>query len=164
MRNSFLSDLLVILIAVSAAFLIYSLLGAALLQTIYIINIFSIIVIVGALKKGGLFGAFLGTGCGLVQDSFSFGVFGVAGLTKTILGFAAGTISRRIDVAEPGRNFVFIVILSGLEVLAWVLLVALARRQKVNFHQGLMLIQPLVTAVVSGLLVQLVNKIERQER
>ena len=43
-----------------------------------------------------------GTMCGLVQDTFSLGVFGVAGLTKTLLGFWTGYISRQ-DRRRPVR-------------------------------------------------------------
>lgn len=152
------------LIAILAAFLGYSLLGSAARELIYLVNFFSIIVIVVAMKKGGLFGAVLGTVCGLLQDSFSFGVFGVAGLTKTILGFMAGGISRRIDVSGLGRNFVFTLILSTLELVLWMLLAALVRRQPIFIDHGLMLLQPLVTAMLGSLFLRSERKFGRSGR
>jgi rod shape-determining protein MreD len=152
------------LVAVLVAFLGYSLLGATARELIYLVNFFSIIVIVASMKKGGLFGAVIGTVCGLLQDSFSFGVFGVAGLTKTILGFMTGGISRRIDVSSLGRNFLFTLILSTFELVLWMLLAALVRRQPVFIDHGLMLLQPLVTALLGNLFLRFERKAKRSGR
>ncbi len=134
--------------AVMVSFLAYSALGSSGRELIYIVNFFSIIVIFGAVKKGGPFGTVLGAACGLLQDSFSYGVFGVAGLTKTVLGFLTGGISRRMDVSSPGRNFLFVLVMAALETVLWAALVALVRRQSVFIDHGLMLLQPFVTALL----------------
>jgi cell shape-determining protein MreD len=88
--------------------------------------------------------------CGLAQDAFSIGVFGVAGLTKTLLGFWTGFISRRIDVVPFTRNALFMLVMSVVEMILWVLLTALVRLKSVNLEGGLIFLQPVVTAAVGG--------------
>ncbi len=129
---------------------VYSLAGGAGPELIVVFNAFSVVVLYFSVRRGEVFGAFLGTACGLVQDAFSLGVFGVGGLTKTLLGFWAGFISRRIDVAPLFRNGLFMLIMSVLEMVLWVLVTAVVRRESLNFHGGLILLQPLVTAAVAS--------------
>ncbi len=90
--------------------------------------------------------------CGLAQDAFTLGVFGVAGLTKTLLGFWTGFISRRIDVTPFSRNALFMMVMSVLEMALWILITAIVRLASVNWHGGLILLQPVVTAVLASLL------------
>src|SRR4030066_2044632 len=96
-------------------------LGKLSASLLLVFNAFSWVVLYFGLTRHEVFGAFMGTACGLVQDSFSLGVFGVGGLTKTLLGFWAGFISRRIDVAPLFRNGLFMLIMSVLEMVLWVL-------------------------------------------
>jgi len=155
-----MKDALRAFLATMAAVLIYSLAGAAGPFLLIVLNAFSVVVLYFSVRRGEVFGAFLGTLCGLVQDSFSLGVFGVAGLTKTLLGFWAGYISRRIDVAPFLRNALFMFVMSVVEVLLWVLVTAVVRVESLNFHGGLVILQPLVTAV----LVSSVFVLERRAR
>jgi rod shape-determining protein MreD len=159
MRESILRDGLRAFLAALAAVLIYSLAGAAGPSLLVVFNAFSVVVLYFSIRRGEVFGAFLGTLCGLVQDSFSLGVFGVAGLTKTLLGFWTGYVSRRIDVAPFLRNASFMLVMSVLEVLLWVLVTAVVRVESLNFHGGLTLLQPLVTAVLGSLLFALERRV-----
>lgn len=153
MRETAAKDALRALGATALGVLVYSVAGAAAPALLVVFNAFSVVVLYFAIRRGEVFGAVLGTLCGLVQDAFSLGVFGVAGLTKTLLGFWAGFISRRIDVAPFGRNFLFTFVLSVLETVLWVLLTAVVRLKSLNLHGGLLLLQPVVTAAfVGGLL------------
>jgi len=145
-----MKDVLRAFLATVLAVLIYSLAGAAGPMFIVVPNAFSVIVLYFSVRRGEVFGAFLGTACGLVQDAFSLGVFGVGGLTKTLLGFWAGFVSRRIDVAPFFRNGLFMLVMSVLEMILWVLATAVVRRESLNFHGGLILLQPLVTAVLGS--------------
>jgi rod shape-determining protein MreD len=90
--------------------------------------------------------------CGLVQDAFSLGVFGVAGMTKTLLGFWTGFVSRRIDVAPFSRNALFMLVMSVLEMILWLLLTAIVRPRSINLQGGLVFLQPVVTALLGSLL------------
>jgi rod shape-determining protein MreD len=150
MRETVMKDALRAFLATAAAVLIYSLAGGAGPSVLVVLNAFSVVVLYFSVRRGEVYGAFLGTFCGLVQDSFSLGVFGVAGLTKTLLGFWAGFVSRRIDVVPFFRNGLFMLVMSVLEMILWVLVTAVVRRESLNFHGGLILLQPLVTAVLGS--------------
>lgn len=152
MRETALKDGLSAFLAAAAAVLAYSLAGGAGPSVLVVVNAFSVVVLYFSVRRGELFGAVLGSFCGLVQDSFSLGVFGVAGLTKTMLGFWAGYVSRRIDVAPFSRNALFMLVMSVLEMLLWVLVTAVVRAESINFHGGLILLQPVVTAVLGSAL------------
>jgi rod shape-determining protein MreD len=151
-RETFAKDVLRAFLGTLAAVLIYSLAGSAGPQLLVVFNAFSVVVLYFSVRRGEVFGALLGTLCGLAQDTFSLGVFGVAGLTKTLLGFWTGYISRRIDVAPFTRNALFMLVMSVLEMTLWVLITAVVRLQSVSWHGGLILLQPVVTAVVGSLL------------
>jgi rod shape-determining protein MreD len=159
MRETILKDVLRAFLATLAAVIIYSLAGATGPSLLVVLNAFSVVVLYFSIRRGEIFGAFLGTLCGLVQDSFSLGVFGVAGLTKTLLGFWAGYVSRRIDVAPFLRNALFMLIMSVLEILLWVLVTAVVRVESLNFHGGLILLQPVVTAVLVSTLFALERRL-----
>jgi len=152
LRETFAKDILRAFLGTLVAVLIYSLAGNAGPQLLVVFNAFSIVVLYFSVRRGEVFGALLGTLCGLAQDTFSLGVFGVAGLTKTLLGFWTGYISKRIDVAPWARNALFMLVMSVLEMTLWVLITAVVRLQSVSWHGGLILLQPVVTAVVGSLL------------
>lgn len=159
MRETVLKDILRAAGATLAAFLFYSLVGGVRPSLLVILNGFSLIVVTFSTGKGEIFGAVLGAACGLVQDSFSLGVFGVAGLTKTLLGFWTGYISKRMDVAPFVRNALFLLIMSTLELLLWVLLSALVLRDHVEFRRGILLLQPLVTALLGSLILTVSRRV-----
>lgn len=152
MRETVAKDVLRAFLGTLAAVLVYSVAGTGGPRLLVVLNAFSVVVLYFSIRRGEVFGALLGTLCGLAQDTFSLGVFGVAGLTKTLLGFWTGYISRRIDVAPFGRNALFVLIMSVLEMILWVAITAIVRLETVSWHGGLILLQPVVTAVVAGLL------------
>ncbi len=152
MRETFAKDALRALLGTLAAVVVYSVAGAGRAELLIVFNAFSVVVLYFSVRRGEVFGALLGTFCGLAQDSFSLGVFGVAGLTKTLLGFWAGFISRRIDVGSLVRSGLFMLVMSVLEMALWVLVTAIVRLASVNWHGGLILLQPLVTAALGTLL------------
>lgn len=160
MRGSVLRDAGRAALAAAAAFLFYSLLGSLRPSVLFVFNAFSLAVILFSIGRGEVFGAFLGAACGLVQDSFSIGIFGVAGLTKTLLGFGTGYISRRIDVVSPSRNALFLFVMSSLELLLWVLLKALVLGEPVDFRHGLVVLQPLVTALAGTLILNIARRLQ----
>jgi len=159
MRDSAVKDLLRAFLGTLAAVVVYSVAGAGAPALLIVFNAFSVVVLYFSIRRGEVFGALLGTMCGLVQDAFSLGVFGVAGLTKTLLGFWTGFISRRIDVAPFTRNALFMLVMSVLEMALWVLITAVVRLESVNLHGGLLLLQPVVTAVLGSSLFAIERRI-----
>ncbi|MBN2408856.1 MAG: rod shape-determining protein MreD [Candidatus Aminicenantes bacterium] len=123
-----------------------------------VFNPFSWAVLYFGLTRREIFGAIMGTGCGLLQDSLSLGVFGVSGLTKTLLGFATGYISRKINVVSSGRTFVFVLIMAAAELALWKFLVHFLFGEKWATGGGLLFLQPLAAAAAVTGLYQLKRK------
>ena len=106
-------------LGIFSAFIIYTVLFKISVSLVLMLNTFSVVVIYFAFKKGEVFGAIMGMICGLIQDSFSIGVFGVAGIAKTILGYLAGTLSKNECFSlYPERDYKYCSLdygVSGLE-------------------------------------------------
>ncbi len=140
-----------VILAVLAAFLLNFLFAKISISLFLSINLLSLIVIYFAVEKGEVYGACLGAFCGLIQDSFSLGIYGVAGIAKTILGFLAGYVSGKINVTPVRRNFVFIFLLLCLELAVWALLYSFIFSERVNTGGGIIFFQPLISAVIGAL-------------
>lgn len=59
-----------------------------------------------ALSFGPVAGLLGGTAAGLAQDALSGGILGIGGLTKTVVGFLAGTIGAQFIVSSALPRFV----------------------------------------------------------
>ena len=106
-----LNDFIRVAIGILISFLFYTIFSRISPSFLLLFNVFSLVVFYFAVKKGEIFGSCLGAVCGLFQDYFFSGIYGVAGLSKTISGFLAGYLSKKIDVQPPLRNFFFLIIL-----------------------------------------------------
>jgi hypothetical protein len=102
----------------------------------------------------------MGLACGLVVDSFSLGIFGLAGIANTVTGYAAGYVSRKINVLLPSRMVVFIGLMGLLDFSLWVLLTSVFFGQAVPWNRGLVFVQPLLTAVLGTLTYTLIRKLK----
>lgn len=147
-----------IIVWILGAILVYSLLGKLAPPLIIVFNPFTWVVLYFSLVRHEVYGAVVGTICGLVQDAFSFGIFGVGGLTKTLLGFSAGLVARKINVLPPGRNFLFLFLLATAELLLWKAVVIFLFGEKPGLLNGYLLAQPLATASVVAVLFQLIGR------
>lgn len=147
-------------LSVLVAFLLYSLLGKISVSLLFIFNFFSLIVIYFALEKGEIYGACLGAFCGLLQDSFSMSVFGVAGIAKTIIGYSAGYFSGKINVTSIRRNFVFVFLLLCVELIIWSVLYSFIFSERVSTGGGIIFFQPLITAILGSLAYRFVRKLK----
>ncbi len=148
--KSFFEAFLGVVLAVA----VFTLLGKISASLLFLFNPFAWVVLYFSLTKHEVFGAATGTVCGLLHDSLSLGLFGVSGLTMTLLGFSTGYVSRKINVAPTGRNFVFLLIVSTIELALWKFLVSFLFRERLALGGGLVLFQPLTTAFVATLLFQ----------
>lgn len=148
------------ILSVLVAFLLYSLLGKISVSLLFIFNFFSLIVIYFALEKGEIYGACLGAFCGLLQDSFSMSVFGVAGIAKTIIGYSAGYFSGKINVTSIRRNFVFVFLLLCVELIIWSVLYSFIFSERVSTGGGIIFFQPLITAILGSLAYRFVRKLK----
>ncbi len=145
-------------LAIIFIFIVHTYLPNLSFSLILVANVYSIVVIYSAFFHGELFGAFTGLTCGLLQDSFSFGVFGVAGIAKTVTGYVVGSLSKKIDISSFLRKFFFFSIVLSLELLLWGGLYFLVYSQSVYAGRNLILLQPFVTAFVASSFLPLVKK------
>ncbi len=136
------------LAGICLAVVLFTVLGKISTNLIIIFNAFSWIVLYFSLTRDELYGALMGTVCGLLQDAFSLGIFGVAGLTKTVMGFGTSYISRKINVVPATRNFLFILIMASFELALWKFLALFLFRERLDAGGGLAFLQPLATAAV----------------
>lgn len=136
-------------------FFLFSHISVYLIQAI---NIFSLLVIYLSSARDEIYGACLGAVCGLIQDSFSLGVFGVAGIAKTIMGFLAGFISKRFDVSSPSRSFLYIFVLITIELIFWAFLYSFIYSKTLNTGNGVIFLQPFITALIGSLLFPKIRK------
>jgi rod shape-determining protein MreD len=158
-----MKDFIKVSVGIIIGFLFYTVLNKISPSLILLFNVFSIVVIYFAVEKNEIFGASLGAFCGLIQDSFSLGVFGVAGLAKTVTGFMAGYIAKKVDVRPPLRSFIFIFLLISLEFILWALLYSFIFSESINTGRGLVFLQPLSTALVGSFLFSFLRRFERSK-
>ncbi len=147
-----MKDIIKVGIGIFLAFLTYTVFSKISPLLLYVINIFSLVVIYFAVQKDEIFGACLGAFCGLVQDSFSLGVFGVAGISKTITGFLAGYLSKKINVLSFLRSFLLIFVLISIEFAVWAFLYSFIFSARINTAGGLIFLQPVTTAFLGSLI------------
>jgi rod shape-determining protein MreD len=143
-------DFIKIILSILIAIILYTTLGKIFPPLIYLFNFFSLVVIYFAIKKEEVWGACLGAACGLIQDSLSLGVFGVYGLAKTITGYLAGYLSKKINLLSVFRIFVFIFVLIGIEFILWMFLYSFVFSEKISTGKGILLFQPLSTALLGS--------------
>ena len=155
-----MKDLIRMVLSVLVAFLLYSLMAKISVSLLFLFNFLSLIVIYFALEKGEIYGACLGAFCGLLQDSFSMSVFGVAGIAKTIIGYSAGYFSGKINVTSIRRNFVFVFLLLCVELIIWSVLYSFIFSERVSTGGGIIFFQPLITAILGSLAYSFVRKLK----
>jgi rod shape-determining protein MreD len=147
-------------VGIVLAVVLHTILGKLSAPLLIVFNVFSWVVLYFGLSRHEVFGAVMGTVCGLLQDSFSLGVFGVGGLTKTLLGFGSGYISRKINVTPVTRTFIFVLVMAAVELFLWKSLVLFLFGERWSAAGGLIFLQPLFTALFVTLSFQVHRKAE----
>jgi rod shape-determining protein MreD len=155
-------DFVEIALAVIIAILFKTMLSAFFPPLIFIFNIFSLVVIYFAVSKDEVHGALIGMLCGFIQDSYSLGVFGVYGLAKTIMGYTAGFLSKRVNIVPLSRKFVFMAAFVSFELILWSGLYRFIFSESINTGKGLMFFQPLGTAALGIMLIPLAQKLKKR--
>ncbi|MBN2245504.1 MAG: rod shape-determining protein MreD [Candidatus Aminicenantes bacterium] len=149
---SVFKDIVEAMLGIILAFLIYTLLSKISFKVNLLFNIFLITVIYFALKKGEVGGAVIGMLCGLIHDSFSIEVFGVAGISMTLTGFFTGYFSKKINIYAPLRMFLFIFFITVINLGIWAAMYFFVFSEDVFRGSGYIFFQPLATAVL-GLII-----------
>ncbi|HOI45937.1 MAG TPA: rod shape-determining protein MreD, partial [Candidatus Aminicenantes bacterium] len=78
-------------------------------------------------------------------------------------GFLAGYISRKIHVVPFFRNLVFIFILGILELAIWLALYSFIFSERPLVRNGLIFVQPAVTALLGSLSLCLQRRIQSRK-
>jgi len=87
---------LMLLLILVLAFAVYSLMSKFSPNLLVLINSFWVAVLLTAITYGEIEGAAMGTVAGLLEDAFSHSVFGLSGLSLTIMsGFLAGWLAQK---------------------------------------------------------------------
>jgi rod shape-determining protein MreD len=159
-KPSWLRDVLHGGLILLAAFLVHAALRWISAPFLIALDVYTVAVIVFALVKGEIAGAVMGTAAGLVVDSFSLGVFGLAGIAATITGYLTGYVSRKINVTSPGRMFIFSGLMGLLDFSLWVLLTSVFFGRGIPWGGGALLARPASTAVAVTLLYAAYRKIK----
>jgi rod shape-determining protein MreD len=133
----------------AVAFILSSLMGSVSPTLILSFNLLSVVVLYAAVSKGEIYGAVTGMLCGLLQDSFSIGVFGVAGIAKTLAGYTAGSVAKKINLAPFSRRYSFFALVLILELAVWAFLYAAIFSRRIYTAGGLIFLQPFLTALVA---------------
>ena len=148
-------------LGMATAFVVSSLLGRISPALVLSFNLLSVVVLVAAVRKGELYGAVTGMLCGLLQDSFSIGVFGVAGIAKTLAGYVAGSVAKKINIASFSRRYSFFVLVLILELAVWSFLYTAVFSQRIHTAGGLIFLQPFLTALATVGIFPLIHWIGR---
>jgi rod shape-determining protein MreD len=70
------------------------------------VDLVLVVVVYNALVSGRVTGMVTGTVAGLLQDTVSGPIIGMAGLSKTVVGFLAGIVGTQFIVAHSASRFV----------------------------------------------------------
>ncbi len=100
--------LLPILAAVFIAVVLQATLARYMVGGRWVFDLVVVGVVFAALQQGAVAGMLAGTIGGLLQDSLSGGILGVAGLTKTITGYVTGGLGTRFVVVKPYARAVIV--------------------------------------------------------
>ena len=131
------------------AFILFTILHRIHPLAVEFVNVFVVVVLLAGLLGGEISGAAMGAVCGLTADSFSVGIFGIAGIALTAMGFSTGYVSRKINVLKAPRLFVFSILMAGAELALWAVLTALVFGGSVPWSGGVLLFQPVVNALAA---------------
>jgi rod shape-determining protein MreD len=115
-----------------------------------LLHVFLLAVLFSATAGGEVFGAVMGSCCGLAADSLSLGVFGLSGFSMTVVGFIAGATAKRINVLPFFRNALFLFVMTALELVLWSLWAGLTVGQPLTGLRSLLVARPFVTALVGA--------------
>ncbi len=134
------------------AFLLTTVLRKISVSLLEALNVFTVVVILIGLMKGEMTGAFTGMACGLIIDSFSLGVFGIAGVANTLTGYLSGSISKKVNVVPFLPNLVFFGIMASLELAVWMGMSSFIFGEGIPIGKGLIFLQPAFAAIAGSLL------------
>ena len=116
-----------------------------------------VVVVFTALMSGRVTGLWAGTAAGLLQDAMSGGVIGMAGLSKTVVGFLAGIISTQFIVTHAFSRFVVFMLSTIVDAILFMGLCELLGLRQFGAPVTTIVVRSLLNALVGVLLFRLVE-------
>ncbi len=122
-----------------------------------IVDLVLVVVVFTSLASGRMTGLWTGTAAGLLQDAMSGGVIGMAGLSKTVVGFLAGIIGTQFIVTQAFSRFVVFMLATVVDAILFMGLYELLGLRQFNAPMTTIAVRALLNAVVGVLLFKLVE-------
>jgi len=143
---------------VKVAWVLLATVAAAALQTTLAlwfrtgaVDLVLVVVVYAALTSGSVTGLVTGSVAGLIQDALSGGVIGMAGLSKTVVGFVAGIIGTQFIVAHSVSRFVVFFLATILNAVVFMGVYELLGLRQFGEPYAAVGLQGLVNAIVGVL-------------
>jgi rod shape-determining protein MreD len=121
------------------------------------VDLVLVVVVYTALTSGRIAGLLTGSFAGLVQDVLSGGVIGMAGLSKTIVGYLAGIVGTQFIVAHSASRFVVFLLATVLNAVVFMGLYELLGLRQFGSPVGAVFAQGVGNAVVGVLAFKIVE-------
>lgn len=122
-----------------------------------------IVIYFGLSQREPIRGLGIGMVAGLLQDGLSHGPLGMNGLTKTVIGFLASSVSGRVEVDFAPLRIAALLSFSVLNLLAFVILEKLFYADRFSWSNFHFLHSPLLNAAVGFPIFLLADRFRRKE-
>ena len=147
----------VVVLALAAALALQTTLAGLTIGGGISVNLVLVAVVYIALTHGPVAGLLAGSAGGIIQDALAGGIIGVGGLSKTIVGFAAGVLGAQFIVAQPLPRFVIFFGATIVHELCFKTLYALVESRELSLRWAPLLTLAAVNAVVGIIAFQIVE-------
>lgn len=122
---------------------------------------FLVVVYFGFSRRNPSTGLLLGLGVGLLQDALSHNPIGLYGMAKTLVGFAASSLSSRVDTDPPTARLLLVFGFYFLHQVAYALVEQLLLARTVELVNLTVLEAALVNALLGVILFPVLDRFRR---
>lgn len=124
-----------------------------------VVDLVLVVVVYNALTSGRVAGLLTGTVAGLIQDTMSGPIIGMAGLSKTVVGFLAGIVGTQFIVTHSMSRFVVFFLATVVNAVVFMGLYELLGIRHFGVPYGAVAAQGLGNAVVGVLAFKVVESL-----
>jgi rod shape-determining protein MreD len=149
---------LVVMGAGIAALMLQTVVGHQLVGRVLAADLVLVVVVAGAMMYGPALGIVAGTVTGLAQDALSGGVLGVAGLAKTVTGFAAGVAATQFIVSAVLPRYVLFMVMTWLHGVCFLGVYAMIEGTGPGWPWRALLVQGAVNALIGVVVTGVVER------
>ena len=112
-------------------------------------------------RRSQVSGLLIGAAIGLAQDSLGAGPIGLFGMVKTVVGYAASSLSARIDTEHPGIRLVVVFGFYYIHLGLFLLLRQVLLEKAMSMPGPSSLAVALINAILAVLLFQLLDRLKK---